>query len=59
MNHDFIAAHDVSARYVADRLAPEEERDFEAHLIDCAQCTDEVEQELAPMRVLARQLLTF
>ena len=41
MNHDFIAAHDVIARYVADRLAAEEEREFEAHLVDCAQCTGE------------------
>jgi hypothetical protein len=47
MNHDFIAAQDVPARYVADRLAAEDEREFEAHLVDCAQCTDEVERELA------------
>jgi len=47
MNHDFIAAHDVIALYVADRLAPEEEREFETHLVDCAQCTGAVEQELA------------
>src|SRR5262245_39492575 len=47
MNHDFIAAQDVPARYVADRLAAEEEREFEAHLVDCVQCTDEVERELA------------
>src|SRR5262245_36519039 len=47
MTHDFIAAHDVIARYVTDRLAADEERDFEAHLIDCAQCSGGVEQELA------------
>ena len=47
MNHDFIAAHDVIARYVADRLAADEARDFEAHFVDCAQCTEDVEQELA------------
>src|SRR5262245_6204956 len=47
MNHDFIAAHDVIARYVADRLAVDDERAFEAHLVDCAECTGEVEQELA------------
>ena len=47
MNHDFIAAHDVVARYVADRLADDDEREFEAHLVDCAHCTAEVEQELA------------
>jgi anti-sigma factor RsiW len=47
MNHDFIAAHDVIARYVSDRLTADDERDFEAHLVDCARCTGEVEQELA------------
>ena len=47
MNHDFIAANDVIARYVADRLPGDDERAFEAHLIDCALCTGEVEQELA------------
>lgn len=47
MNHDFIAANDVIARYVADRLAASDEQAFEAHLVDCAQCSGEVEQELA------------
>src|SRR5262245_17092769 len=47
MTHDFIAAHDVVARYVADRLPENEEREFEAHLVDCAQCSGSVEQELA------------
>jgi hypothetical protein len=47
MNHELIAAHDVIGRYVADRLAPDEEREFEAHLVDCPQCTGHVEQELA------------
>jgi hypothetical protein len=47
MNHDFIAAHDVIERYVAGRLAADEERDFEAHVVDCGQCTEAVEQELA------------
>src|SRR5262245_6537196 len=47
MTHDFIAAHDVIARYVANRLPADEEREFEAHLVDCTQCTEGVEQELA------------
>jgi anti-sigma factor RsiW len=47
MNHDFIATNDVIARYVADRLAVEDEQAFEAHLVDCAKCSGEVEQELA------------
>lgn len=47
MTHDFIAAHDVIARYAANQLQAGEERDFEAHLVDCAQCASDVEQELA------------
>lgn len=47
MSHDFIAAHDVIARYAADRLSADEAREFEAHLVDCPQCAGEVEQELA------------
>ena len=47
MNHDFIATHDVIARYVSNRLPADEEREFEAHLVDCVQCTGEAEQELA------------
>jgi hypothetical protein len=47
MNHDAIAAHDVIARYVADRLPSEEEQEFEAHLVECTRCCGEVERELA------------
>ena len=47
MNHDSIAAHDTAARYVADRLSTDEEREFETHLLDCPQCVEDVEQQLA------------
>ncbi len=47
MNHDFIATHDVIARYATNRLTADEEREFEAHLVDCSQCTGGVEAELA------------
>jgi hypothetical protein len=46
MNHDEIAAQDVIARYVTDRLPPDDEREFEAHLVECAQCVDAVEEHL-------------
>src|SRR5262245_16621700 len=46
MNHADIEAHDIAARYAAGRLALDEERDFEAHLVDCQRCAAEVESEL-------------
>lgn len=52
MNHDFIEANDLAARYVAERLSVDEEREFEAHLVDCARCADEVEQELGLRQAL-------
>jgi hypothetical protein len=47
MDHDYIEAHDVSSRYVAGRLPDGEEREFEAHLVDCQQCLDAVESEMS------------
>jgi Putative zinc-finger len=47
MNHDHIEAHDVSSRYVAGKLTDDEERDFEAHLVDCQPCIDAVESEMS------------
>ena len=47
MDHDYIEAHDVSSRYVAGRLPDGEEREFEAHLVDCPQCIDAVEVEMS------------
>jgi anti-sigma factor RsiW len=46
MDHDFIEAHELVARYVAQRLTAEEERAFEAHLVDCQRCTTEVEHDV-------------
>jgi hypothetical protein len=46
MNHDSIAAADVIPRYVAHRLSPDEEQAFEAHLVDCPDCCEQVEREL-------------
>jgi len=47
MDHDYIEAHDVSSRYVAGRLPDGEEREFEAHLVDCPLCLDAVEVEMS------------
>jgi Putative zinc-finger len=47
MDHDDIEAHDVSSRYVAGRLPEDEEREFEAHLVDCQRCLDAVESEMS------------
>jgi Putative zinc-finger len=45
MNHDEIEADGVTSRYVAGRLTDGEEREFEAHLVDCQRCLDAVEAE--------------
>jgi anti-sigma factor RsiW len=47
MDHDYIEAHDVSSRYVTGRLPDGEEREFEAHLVDCQRCIDAVEAEMS------------
>jgi hypothetical protein len=45
MTHAYIEAHDVTSRYATGRLTADEERDFEAHLLDCPQCLEDVECE--------------
>ena len=45
MNHDDIEADGVTSWYVAGRLTEAEEREFEAHLVDCQRCLDAVEAE--------------
>jgi hypothetical protein len=45
MNHDDIEAAGVTSRYVTGRLTDGEEREFEAHLVDCQRCLDAVEAE--------------
>jgi hypothetical protein len=46
MNHEHIDAADVRSRYVTRRLSSDEERAFEEHLVDCAECQDDVEREI-------------
>jgi hypothetical protein len=45
MNHEHIDAHDIRSRYVAGRLDEDEEREFEAHLVDCPDCIEGLECE--------------
>lgn len=40
MNHRFIDDNSVAERYVSNALDPEERTAFEAHLVDCLECTD-------------------
>ena len=40
MDHRYIDEHSVAERYVATALSPEERAVFEAHLVDCQECTD-------------------
>ena len=40
MNHRYIDEFSVAERYVENRLPPEERIAFEAHLVDCQECTD-------------------
>jgi hypothetical protein len=47
MDHAYIDAHDIRTRYALRRLTPDEESAFEAHLVDCDECVDQVESELA------------
>jgi hypothetical protein len=40
MDHRYIDDHSVADRYLAHTLAAPERKDFEAHLVDCQECTD-------------------
>jgi hypothetical protein len=40
MDHRYIDEHSVAERYVGNALSPEERSLFEAHLVDCQECTD-------------------
>ena len=58
MDHDDIEARDISRRYVAGQLTEDEERDFEAHLVDCQRCLDTVEADealRAGLRIVASE----
>lgn len=40
MDHRYIDEFSVAQRYVDNALPPEERVAFEAHLVDCQECTD-------------------
>jgi Putative zinc-finger len=40
VNHQYIDEHSLAERYLHHTLAPAERAEFEAHLVDCAECTD-------------------
>jgi len=40
MDHRYIDENGVAERYLEHALAPEEHEAFEAHVVDCEECTD-------------------
>lgn len=42
MDHRYIEQHSVADRYLDHALPPGERTAFEAHLVDCQECTDRV-----------------
>jgi anti-sigma factor RsiW len=40
MDHRFIDDHSVAGRYLEHTLSPAQRAEFEAHLVDCQECTD-------------------
>ncbi len=42
MDHRYIDEHSVAERYVAKTLPLDDRAHFEAHLVDCQECTDRV-----------------
>ncbi|HEY1758605.1 MAG TPA: zf-HC2 domain-containing protein [Bryobacteraceae bacterium] len=42
MDHRFIDEHSVAERYLDQGLTPAQRAEFEAHLVDCQECTDRV-----------------
>jgi anti-sigma factor RsiW len=40
MDHGYIDGHSVTERYLDHALTPAERTEFEAHLVDCQECTD-------------------
>src|SRR5262245_56734641 len=43
MNHEYVDEHGIAARYVSRTLSADQDREFEAHLVDCPRCIDEVQ----------------
>ena len=42
MDHRYIDDHSVAQRYLDHTLPPDQRSRFEAHLVDCQECTDRV-----------------
>jgi Putative zinc-finger len=42
MDHRYIDEHSVAGRYLEHGLTAEQRAEFEAHLVDCQECTDRV-----------------
>jgi len=40
MDHRYIDQHSLAERYLSNALSPQERAAFEAHLVDCQECTD-------------------
>ena len=47
MTHAYIDEHDLVSRYAMNKLSAEEQAAFEAHLIDCVECLDRLDQTTA------------
>jgi hypothetical protein len=47
MTHAYIDEHDLVSRYAMNKLSAEELAAFEAHLIDCVECLDRLDQTTA------------
>jgi hypothetical protein len=42
MDHQYIDQHDIAGRYLRKELPPSERDKFQAHMVDCAECSDRV-----------------
>ncbi|HLH37656.1 MAG TPA: zf-HC2 domain-containing protein [Bryobacteraceae bacterium] len=42
MDHRYIDEHSVASRYIENRLSGAERAAFEAHMVDCQECTDRI-----------------
>ncbi|MBZ5655769.1 MAG: zf-HC2 domain-containing protein [Acidobacteriia bacterium] len=42
MNHDLVVRQKMTERYLLDELEPAQRDEFEEHLFDCPNCTDDV-----------------
>ena len=42
MDHRYIDQHSVAGRYLDHELPADQRAEFEAHLVDCQECTDRI-----------------